>query len=316
MRNVKRLWGVICCMFVCVLVLTSLLIARSSTEPDSTEPPEQQHTEKNDDRIVAKIGNREITLSELQIALERHYGPELLNQILDREAIRLEGIEAGIQIDNAQIERELRRMQQGYENDEDFYKSMREQLGLSKEELREDVVNKLRLEGIATREITITDEVVDTYIQTHSEEFEVQVELNIDLIIVSTKEQANKILNELAGGEQFAILARDRSLDDATANSGGELGWVEEDDPFVPGPVMETAKGLKVGEVSKPVSVNDRFAVVRLRDRREKEDPDRPFIRENVRKELALRDAPPLKDVVEGLRKKWGSVILDPNLQS
>ncbi|MEW9702478.1 peptidylprolyl isomerase [Paenibacillus sp. SI8] len=313
MRNVKRLWGIISLMAVCMLVLTSLLIVRSTNRPEPTHPPEpQQQGEKDNERVVAKIGNREITIQELQTALERHYGSELLNQILDREAIRLEGNETGTTIGNAEIERELKRMQQGYESEDQFYASMKNQLGMSKEEIKEDVNNKLLLEKLATRNIVITDTTVDDYIKTHPDEFKQETEYNIQQIIVSTKDQANKVLAELAKGGNFAVLARDRSLDDATNNSGGDLGWIEGDDPFVAAPVLDAAKQLKVGEVSKPVSVEQGFAIVKLKNRREKTNPDRAFIRENVRRELALQEAPPLKEYVASIRAKWGVNIIDP----
>ncbi|MBD0384571.1 peptidylprolyl isomerase [Paenibacillus sedimenti] len=316
MRNVKRLWGVIGMLAVCILVLTSLLIARSTNQPEPTQPPEpQQRGEQDKERVVATIGSREITIQELQKALERHYGTELLNQMLDREAIRLEGSESGTTIGNAEIERELRRMQQGYESEDQFYASMKNQLGMSKEEIREDVSNKLLLEKLATRNVVISDAIVDEYIKTHPDEFKQETEYNIQQIIVSTKEQANKVLAELAKGEDFAILARDRSLDDATNNSGGDLGWIEGDDPFVAAPVLEAAKQLKVGEVSKPVPMQQGFAIVKLKNRREKANPDRAFIRENVRRELALQEAPPLKDFIVSIRNKWGVKIIDPQFQ-
>jgi foldase protein PrsA len=314
MRNVKRLWGVIGCMALCLLVLISLQIARSWNQPEPIKPTEQQ-TVKDNERIVAAIGSRKITIGELETALEQRYGAELLNQIIDREAISLEGKETGISVTNAEIERELKRMQQGYESEGQFYESMKVQLGMSKEELREDVHYKLLLDKLATRNITITDAQVEEYIQTHPDEFKSEVEFHIRIIVVSTKEQANKVLTDLAKGEDFATLARDRSLDDNTSNGGGDLGWIEENDPFVAAPIMNAAKQLKVGETSKPIAVDNGYAIVNLRDRREKPNPELSFIKENVRKELAFRYAPPLKEIVTKLRAKWGSAIIDPRFK-
>ncbi|MDD9272062.1 peptidylprolyl isomerase [Paenibacillus sp. GCM10023248] len=316
MQNVKRLWGAIIVMAVCCLVLASLLIIRSMNPPEpSPQASPGQQGEKSDGQVIAKVGSREITRQELQAALESHYGAELLGQLLDREVIRLEGDETGTSVGEAEINRELKRMQQGYESEEQFYASMQNQLGLSQQEIKEDVMNKLLLEKLATIHIVITDAQVDDYIKTHQDEFKQEIEYDIQQIIVSTKDQANKVLAELAKGERFEILARDRSLDDATNNSGGELGWIEGDDPFVAAPVLEAAKLLKAGEVSKPVPVAQGFAIVKLRNKREKVNPDKAFIRENVRRELALQEAPPLKDYVSQLRTKWQVAIVDPSFK-
>ncbi|MDR6555122.1 peptidylprolyl isomerase [Paenibacillus qinlingensis] len=316
MRNVKRLWGVIIAMAICILVLASLLISHAinQSEPRQSPEPEQQGENKNT-RVVAKIGNQEITMSELESALARHYGPEQLSQMLDREVIRLEGNESGTKVASAEINRELKRMQQGYESEGQFYDSMQSQLGLSEQEIQEDVANKLLLEKLATASIHITDTQVDTYIKTHADEFEQGTEYNIGQIIVSTKEQATKVIAELAKGVSFVTLARDRSIDDATHNTGGDLGWIEGDDPFVEGSILEAAKLMKVGEVSKPIPVSQGFAVILLKNKRDQENPDMAFIRESVRKELALQEAPPLKEFVVQLRVKWKVSVLDPTLR-
>ena len=114
-------------------------------------------------------------------------------------------------VESAEINRELKRMQQGYESEQQFYDSMQSQLGMSEQEIKEDVSNKLLLEKLATASIHITDTQVDTYIKTHADEFKQETEYNILQIIVSTKEQATKVIAELAKGESFATLARDRS---------------------------------------------------------------------------------------------------------
>ncbi|SEC38339.1 peptidylprolyl isomerase [Paenibacillus sp. GP183] len=317
MRNVKRLWGIIGCLTVGILLLSALLITRSSPKPDQTQPQRTQPPSqvKEDERIVAKIGNRLITFRELQTALISQHGSELLNVMLDREALRVEGAEAGIQIEKAEIERELKRMQQGYESETQFYQSMKDQLGMSRDELKEDVHYKLLLERIATQNIPITDKQVDDYIKIHPDEFKSVIELSIAQIIVSSREQANKVIGELNKGADFAILARDRSIDDVTANHGGDLGWLEEGDPFIAEEIMNAAKMLKVGEYSKPITVQQGFAIVKLKDRRTKSDPNRSFIRDNVKRELALQKAPPLKDIVKKLREKWKAEIKDPVLQ-
>jgi foldase protein PrsA len=315
MRNVKRLWGIIICLSAGIFLLAALLIARSSTPsdlPQRTEPPAGV---KEDDRIVAEIGKRVITLRELHGLLMDQHGSELLSVMLDREALRLEGVEKGIVIQKAELERELKRMQQGYENEEQFYQSMKEQLGMSRQELEQDVNYKLLLERIATQNIPIADKQVDDYIQTHPDEFKAVTELSIAQIIVSTREQANKVIGELNNGVDFAVLARDRSIDDATANQGGDLGWLEQGDPFIAEEIMNAAIKLEPGEYSKPFQVQQGYVIIKLKDRRTKSDPDRSFVRENVRRELALQKAPPLKDILKKLREKWKAEIKDPSLK-
>jgi foldase protein PrsA len=90
---------------------------------------------------------------------------------------------------------------------------------------------------------------------------------------------------------------------------------LEEGDPFIAEEIMNAAKMLKAGEYSKPISVQQGYAIIQLKDRRTKADPDRSFIRDNVKRELALQKAPPLKYIVSKLREKWKAEIKDPALQ-
>ena len=45
-------------------------------------------------------------------------------------------------------------------------------------------------------------------------------------ILVSTQEQADELIADIEGGGDFAALAAERSLDTATKEAGGEVGWV------------------------------------------------------------------------------------------
>ncbi|WP_052487683.1 peptidyl-prolyl cis-trans isomerase [Gordoniibacillus kamchatkensis] len=264
-------------------------------------------------KTVARIDGHTFTMGELQGELSKRYGATLLNQLLDRQAIMLEGKALGIGVSPEDIDKELKRMQQGYENEAQFYDSMKKQLGMTRDQIREDTLYKLLLERIATRNVKIGDDEVDAYIREHPEEFERNVELHLAQIISASKELADKAYAELAKGADFAVVARDRSLDEATASGGGDLGWVEEDDPFVPAPLMKAAQTLKPGTYSRPVALDGgRYGIVQLMERRQKKSADPQAIREQVRKQLALSAAPPLQDLVKQLRDKYHADIIDP----
>jgi len=106
-------------------------------------------------------------------------------------------------------------------------------------------------------------------------------EYNASHILVETEEEAQAIVEELAGGADFATLAQERSTG-PSGPSGGELGW------FGPGrmvPDFEAAViALQVGEVSQPVQTQFGWHVIILNDTREVAAP--PL--EEVREELAL----------------------------
>ncbi|NHN35055.1 peptidyl-prolyl cis-trans isomerase [Paenibacillus agricola] len=302
MRNVKILWGVNALLLLVVVILSSVLFAALFNKPLVEAKPEQT---KPAGRIIATIGEKTITSEDLKQQLLQKHGRELLDQMVDHEVIGMEGHAEGISVEESEINKELKRMQQGYDSEQQFYESMKEQLGFSEEALRTDVYSKLLLEKLATRSINITNEQVDAYIKAHPDEFKAPVLLRIQQIVVSSQANADKVALDLSKGMDFSQVAKDRSLDDATRNKGGDLGWLDEDDPFMVPVLLNAAKQLKVGEVSKPISFNGNIYFIKLRERQEDSKAKQDELKEVVRKEMALREAPPLKEVILKLRERW-----------
>ncbi|WP_256224151.1 peptidylprolyl isomerase [Paenibacillus sp. 1_12] len=298
----KILWGVNALLLFVVVILSSVIFAELFKEPSTTMKLDPSNPSE---RVIAKMGEKTITSEELNRQLLQKHGRELLNQMVDHEVIRMEGNAEGVTVTEDEINRELKRMQQGYDSETQFYESMNEQLGFTPEALRTDVYNKLLLEKLATRSITITDGQVDTYILAHPDEFSSPIQLRLQQIVVSSKEQTDKIAADLNKGMDFAQVAKNRSLDDATRNKGGDLGWLDENDPFMATSIMSAAKQLKVGEVSKPVFFNGNYYILKLKELKEDSKAKKDELKEMVRKEMALREAPPLKDVIAKLRERW-----------
>lgn len=80
-------------------------------------------------------------------------------------------------------------------------------------------------------------------------------------------ERAEAIEAQLAGGADFAEVARAESADLGSRNTGGDLGWLEKgmtDEAF-----EEALFALDKGEVSAPVLGSDGYHIIELRDIRE-----------------------------------------------
>ncbi|WP_409343911.1 peptidyl-prolyl cis-trans isomerase [Paenibacillus sp. MBLB4367] len=316
MRNVKLLWGAVVFLLVVTVGLTGIVARLLGTPRAEGEAVQQEEQKEPENKVViARIGDREIKEEDLTHYLKSRHGAELLNQMIDREAIQQKADATGLKLEREELDRELKRMQQGYDSEEQFYRAMKDQIGLSKDDLREDVYFKLLLEKIATNGIEVSDKEVDAYMQAHPEEFRSMVQVRFQQIISATLEQANKTIELAKGGRDFADLAKERSLDTATASDGGDMGWVDENDPFVAASILKAIHSLKVGEISKPVQMADGYAVVKLTDRKELNKGSQAEIRETLRKQLALQKAKPLKEVTQELRNERNVIIFDAELR-
>ena len=312
MRNQKLLWGMIGSLLTAGLFLVAFL-AKDLLD-HSNEPSPSPYPSAGKSAVVAKVGDHEITLQVLYEHLYRRYGPELLRELMERNAIRQEADALGIRLTREEVDQELLRIQQGYDSEEIFYKTMQEQLGLSKEEIREDVYYRMLLERIATWGIEVTEEEVEEYIRNHPEEYEHYQQYKLQIIVNKTKEQAEKTIELYRAGRDFSSLAIERSIDDLTASEGGDMGWVEGGDPFVPPEILEAAKNLDIGSISQPIETADGYAVIKLLDRKDMTDSERKAVQDSVRKRLLLQKAPSMKDVLDSLLKKYNARVLEPSL--
>lgn len=160
----------------------------------------------------------------------------------------------------------------------------------------------------------ISDEDVAKYYTDNQAKFQTPERILIHRIVVRTKDEAQAILDEVkkpGGDKKWRDLARDKSLDKATHERGGNVGFVAADgqsnEPLVKvePELFVAAKKVQNGElVPDPVAVGDRFAVVWRRGstaavHRKLEDEAAP-IRSLL---LRTRTEEKIKETLESLRK-------------
>jgi parvulin-like peptidyl-prolyl isomerase len=88
-------------------------------------------------------------------------------------------------------------------------------------------------------------------------------------ILLASEEEAREVRRELEAGADFAELARRRSLDRATAEAGGDLGWVEAPARRSDSPVA----ALPEGGLSEPLEAPGGYAIVQVVAVRHSEPP-------------------------------------------
>lgn len=262
------------------------------------------------DTVLAVINGEPIKLAELQAKLARLYGESTLRTLLVQRAIDLEAYQANLEISAAELEEELARMAEGYTDEEHFYRTMEEQLGMDKDYVREDTRYRLLLEKIAVRMIPISDERVQSYIDDHPEEFGPREELRISWIVTDEEDEALAVLKLLSQGQRFDKVAAQYSTDGFTADYGGDMGYIAADDPFVEPEVLELARTLPIGEIAGPIEIYGGYAVIAVTERKTTTTPGGRHLFEQVRKQLALASARPLKEIEDSLLRKYGAEIV------
>lgn len=301
-----------------LLALLATLAMTSGCKSDAEPVPGASGTtpkaSKADEELVATVGKVTITRGQLLEQLLATYGAQTLRSMMLQEAVNEEANTLHIEVTDDELEDELRLMRQGYEDEEDFYRAMNEQLGMNREEVRSDARYRLLLEKIALGDITVTRSEIDQYLEEHPDQFLPKQQYQWAQIVVLTEERARQLLTLLEEGEDFAELARSNSLDEFTADEGGSVGWIEAEDPFEAPALLETVAMMQVGEMTGPVQLDKGYAIVRLDGRREIQTKSPDEIASEVRKQLALGKALSIQDLEQNLLEKYGAEVKDATL--
>lgn len=303
-RQEKGLWVTVIVLTAGVLFMGSWIFFSGVLFQEENKKPEQ------DPPVVASVQDRAITEVEWTEELKKRYGSEVLMTMMNRQVVALEADATNITVTPEEVDRELERIGQGYGSKERFLQEMEQQLGLSEEMLKVETEYRLTLEKIATADVKVDEVEIDQYLSQHPDQFHPKKQFNLSIIKVDTESEADEVLDQLENGEDFASLAAEVSIDEYTRDNGGELGLVEEDDPFQPEVLMETVLSLSKGDIAGPINLKDSYAIVYVEDILVPETPDENLIRETVRKQLALTQSVSLSELERQLRDKYAARIV------
>lgn len=104
-------------------------------------------------------------------------------------------------------------------------------------------------------------------------------------ILVKSEDEAKEIIQQLAKGTDFASIAKDKSLDTGSKESGGDLGW------FLPAsmvkPFGDAVVKLEKGNYTHaPIQTEFGWHIIRLEDARDTQPPAFDSVKDNLRKTL------------------------------
>ena len=143
-------------------------------------------------------------------------------------------------------------------------------------------VSGLAIEGIVKS--AVTDEALQKAYDDRFKDAAPQTEYNAAHILVATQEEADKLKADLAGGADFAELAKAHSTDTGSGANGGDLGW------FGLGamvkPFEDAVVAAKVGEVAGPVQSDFGFHLILVRETRVADKPTLDQMRDELAAEV------------------------------
>jgi foldase protein PrsA len=243
--------------------------------------------------VVATIGtstiSRQVWLSEL----EARYGKDVLKDMIDQSVIKEMAAKYHIKVSDQDVDREFR-MMETTESDN----SQNNQA--SEKKWKQQIRNSLLLEEILTKDVVVPEQQLKNYYAKNKNLFNVPTAYHLSHIIVKTKSEANQVLKELKHGSSFSVLAMERSNDEFSANAGGDIGYISDDEQY-PMEYIQAAKELTKGAWSKPIKVEQGYAVLELEGKITGEEYSFTDVKEQLRRQIALEQM----KIPENARSFW-----------
>ena len=218
-----------------------------------------------------KAGN--VTKDELYEDMLSTAGGESLKKL-----ITLKVLEDKYEVSEEDIDKELEDLKEQVGDEFDQVLAMQ---GVTEDELRTDIKANMLQEEAITEDIEVDDEELEEYYDRMNTEVEARH------ILVEDEEEAKDIKKKLDDGEDFAKLAKKHSVDEGSAEEGGEVGY------FSVGSMVaefeDAAFTMEKGEISDPVQSDFGFHIIEVLDVKESDEDIGSFEdnKEDIRRKIA-----------------------------
>ncbi|WP_053361281.1 peptidyl-prolyl cis-trans isomerase [Bacillus sp. FJAT-27251] len=228
---------------------------------------------------VATVGKEEITRQEWLGEMEARYGEETLRNLVDQKVIEKMADKYKIKVSDTDVEQELT-----------MYKVLYGPQGqnFDDEQWQKQVKLGLMLEELLTKDAVFSEEELEEYYRQNMSLFEIPAAYRLSQIIVKSEEEAQQTIKELEEGSSFSALAMERSLDEFSANQGGELGFVSEESERVEPEVLAEVRGMKEQSWSRPIKLETGYGIVYLHEKVEGKKYAFSEVKDRVRRQMAV----------------------------
>ncbi len=284
----KKLAGI----FVALLILSGVVQAQEKTTQKVSPPKNKVQTkaQAKTSQVLATFDHETITVEDYKEALKT-LPVQLQWAVSQNKELRARFL------DNLVTKRMLIKTAQksGIKEDPEMKRKIEE----FKNELILDKYLKSKLGNIK-----VNDDEAKAYYEKHKDEFTTPKEVRARHILVKTQKEAEKIYQELKKGADFAQLAKKYSIDKASAQKGGELGFFTQGDMVKA--FSQVAFSLKPGEISKPVKTPFGYHIIQVEEVKPPHQKSFKEVKEEIKKKLLQEKQQAAFDkLVAQIKKQW-----------
>jgi len=259
-------------IFIAVTIVAALIFAASS-----------YFMSTNNDVVIATVNNQKIFKSEVERKLrnvfegQQGFGGQSQDvKIPELETLPKEVVE--ILVKEVYLDKEL------------VKEAKKSKIANSKEiqdkvnDAKNKILRQAYIDSLVKSEVT-DQKVSDKYAEL-SNELTGKKEYSISHIVTKSKEDAEKVLKELKAkkGPKFTEAAKKYSIDQDSAEKGGDLGYILEDNMIKE--ISDAIANLKQDEISNPIQTKFGWHLVKVVDIRDAKALPFEAVKDNIHDQL------------------------------
>jgi parvulin-like peptidyl-prolyl isomerase len=215
-----------------------------------------------DARPAALIDGRSVTWGELRAMLSEIGGTQALREVALDRAVERMAAEAGITITPIDLDAERALLRETLHDDPDVALRLLEELrarqGLGPVRFNALMYRNAALRALVRDRVTVSDAAVQNmYDVLHGPRRQAR------LMVLPTLPAAKQAIDRLENGDFFGDIAVELSTD-ASATRGGLLEPISRSDASYPEALRSALWNLQIGEYSRPILLNDQYALLMM----------------------------------------------------
>ncbi|MBT2571581.1 peptidyl-prolyl cis-trans isomerase [Planococcus sp. ISL-110] len=236
---------------------------------------------------VASVSGEDITREEWLAAMEEQHGREALLELVNEKVMATAAKDYGIEVSDKEIDLELALLRSSQDTTETTLYAADET------RQREKVEAQLILEKVLTKDIVIEDSKIKAFYDDNESLYDIKDSYRTRMIVLNSAAEAEETIDELEKGSSFEATARERSIDSATGNLGGDIGYISSGEPGVDANIARTVAGVEVGDWSIPLALEDgRTAIISVAEKVSGQTFTFDDVADHINRELALKQLP------------------------
>ncbi|GAG04139.1 unnamed protein product, partial [marine sediment metagenome] len=214
---------------------------------------------------LVTLDGKPITRAEFDDYVDRMHSGKLLLQMAVERLVWREAKRQAVKVTPRELEQAIVADKSNYATEDDFNAALHEN-GLDLAAYRKLKYLELTVEKLREKDAAVPEPELQRYYARNKDEFTVIARAHVHQIVVASIETAYAAVERVKGGDDYAAVARDVSIDEATKDEGGDRGWVTLEE-IENEKLADAVFGLKLNEVGAPVEVDGRFCVLLVTER-------------------------------------------------